>query len=306
MNLAKEVLEHERIHTTHAKARAVRPELEKLITLGKRGDLSARRQALSALGQDKFAVHRLFVDVAPRYADRPGGYTRILKVDLQARRRRRHGPDRARLSHTTASRASVRRPQAGSSRRGMLRRWSAKLTLEYDGARFAGWAAQPGQRTVQGVLERALATLLGQRGNAGAPLALSVAGRTDRGVHAWGQVASYRGAAARRARAERAPAGGRLRARGGACRRGLRRAPRRAQPGPTATACSRVARASVFAREHALWWPHAVDHDALAACALGSSWASTTSRRSRRRRPSTCASSATCSTAHWRSASRAR
>jgi large subunit ribosomal protein L17 len=80
MNLAKEVIEHERIHTTQAKARALRPELEKLITLAKRGDLSARRQALSALGQDKFAVHRLFVDVAPRYADRPGGYTRILKV----------------------------------------------------------------------------------------------------------------------------------------------------------------------------------------------------------------------------------
>jgi large subunit ribosomal protein L17 len=80
MNLAKEVLEHERIHTTQAKARALRPELEKLITLGKRGDLSARRQALSALGQDKFAVHRLFAEVAPRYADRAGGYTRILKV----------------------------------------------------------------------------------------------------------------------------------------------------------------------------------------------------------------------------------
>jgi large subunit ribosomal protein L17 len=80
MNLAKEVIEHERIRTTQAKARALRPELEKLITLGKRGDLSARRQALSALGQDKFAVHRLFVEVAPRYADRPGGYTRILKV----------------------------------------------------------------------------------------------------------------------------------------------------------------------------------------------------------------------------------
>jgi len=80
MNLAKEVIAHERIRTTQAKARALRPELEKLITLAKRGDLSARRQALSALGQDKFAVHRLFVDVAPRYVDRPGGYTRILKV----------------------------------------------------------------------------------------------------------------------------------------------------------------------------------------------------------------------------------
>jgi large subunit ribosomal protein L17 len=80
MNLAKEVLEHERITTTEAKAKALRPELEKLITLGKQGDLSARRQALSALGQDKFAVHRLFAEVAPRYASRSGGYTRILKL----------------------------------------------------------------------------------------------------------------------------------------------------------------------------------------------------------------------------------
>lgn len=80
MNLIKEVLEHERITTTEAKAKAVKPELEKLITLGKRGDLHARRQALSALSQDKFAVYRLFEEVAPRYQDRPGGYSRILKL----------------------------------------------------------------------------------------------------------------------------------------------------------------------------------------------------------------------------------
>jgi large subunit ribosomal protein L17 len=80
MNLMKEVLEHERIKTTEAKAKAVKPEIEKLITLAKRGDLHARRQALSTLAQDKFAVHRLFAEVAPRYADRPGGYTRILKL----------------------------------------------------------------------------------------------------------------------------------------------------------------------------------------------------------------------------------
>jgi large subunit ribosomal protein L17 len=80
MNLCKEVIEHERIQTTEAKAKAVKPELEKLITLAKRGDLHARRQALATLAQDKFAVHRLFVDVAPRYANRPGGYTRILKL----------------------------------------------------------------------------------------------------------------------------------------------------------------------------------------------------------------------------------
>src|SRR6185369_13898555 len=58
----------------------VKPEVEQLITLAKRGDLHARRQALSALGQDKFTVHKLFEEVAPRYAERPGGYTRILKL----------------------------------------------------------------------------------------------------------------------------------------------------------------------------------------------------------------------------------
>jgi large subunit ribosomal protein L17 len=80
MNLSKELIEHERIRTTQAKAKAVRPEIERLITLAKRGDLHARRQALSTLAQDKFAVHKLFVDLAPRYAERPGGYTRILKL----------------------------------------------------------------------------------------------------------------------------------------------------------------------------------------------------------------------------------
>ena len=80
MNLCKEVIEHERIKTSQAKAKAVKPEIEKLITLAKRGDLHARRQALSTLSQDKFAVHKLFEDLAPRYADRPGGYTRILKL----------------------------------------------------------------------------------------------------------------------------------------------------------------------------------------------------------------------------------
>jgi large subunit ribosomal protein L17 len=80
MNLSKELIEHERIETTQAKAKAVKPEIEKLITLAKRGDLHARRQALSTLSQDKFAVHKLFVEVGPRYAQRPGGYTRILKL----------------------------------------------------------------------------------------------------------------------------------------------------------------------------------------------------------------------------------
>jgi len=80
MNLCTEVIDHERIQTTETKAKAVKPEVEKLITLAKRGDLHARRQALSALGQDKFVVYKLFEEIAPRYTERPGGYTRILKL----------------------------------------------------------------------------------------------------------------------------------------------------------------------------------------------------------------------------------
>ncbi len=80
MNLSREIIDHERIRTTHAKAKAVRPEVEKLITLAKRGDLHARRQAMASLGQDKFVVYKLFEEIAPRYTERPGGYTRILKL----------------------------------------------------------------------------------------------------------------------------------------------------------------------------------------------------------------------------------
>ena len=80
MNLSREVIDHERIQTTQAKAKAVKPELERLITLAKRGDQHSRRQAMARLGQDKFIVYKLFEEIAPRYADREGGYTRILKL----------------------------------------------------------------------------------------------------------------------------------------------------------------------------------------------------------------------------------
>ena len=79
-NLCVEVIDHERIKTTQAKAKAVKPEVEKLITLAKGGSLHARRQALSTLGQDRFLVHKLFEEIGPRYAERPGGYTRIVKL----------------------------------------------------------------------------------------------------------------------------------------------------------------------------------------------------------------------------------
>ena len=78
--MSKQLIEHERIRTTQPKAKALRPEFEKLITLAKRGDLHARRQALSQLNQDKFAVHKLFEEIAPRYSARNGGYTRIVKL----------------------------------------------------------------------------------------------------------------------------------------------------------------------------------------------------------------------------------
>jgi large subunit ribosomal protein L17 len=79
-NLCGQLIQHERVRTTEAKAKVVKPEVEKLITLAKRGDLHARRQALAFLNQDKFVVHKLFDEVAPRYSARPGGYTRILKL----------------------------------------------------------------------------------------------------------------------------------------------------------------------------------------------------------------------------------
>ena len=78
-NLVGALIEHGRIQTTEAKAKAVKPFAEKLITLGKRGDLHARRQALAALRSND-VVHRLFAEIAPRFADRPGGYTRIVKL----------------------------------------------------------------------------------------------------------------------------------------------------------------------------------------------------------------------------------
>jgi tRNA pseudouridine38-40 synthase len=136
----------------------------------------------------------------------------------------------------------------------------SKLTLEYDGGPFNGWAAQPGQRTVAGELQRALEISLR------APVALTVAGRTDRGVHALGQVVSYEGELPLLRSvnallpdeiavlsAEEAPDG--FSARHDArsrtyCYRLL------ARPAP-----------SPFEAGRALWWPHALDTEALDACA---------------------------------------
>jgi tRNA pseudouridine38-40 synthase len=142
----------------------------------------------------------------------------------------------------------------------------SKLTLQYDGTEFMGWACQPGRRTVQGELERALRTILGDGEADGKPLALTVAGRTDRGVHAWGQVASYRQEALdpRRLNALLAedisvlacePAPDTFDARRDATSR---------------TYCYRVLTRrtrDVFERGRALWWPRPLECSLLEECA---------------------------------------
>ena len=136
----------------------------------------------------------------------------------------------------------------------------SRLTLEYDGTPFAGWAAQPGRRTIASELERALTTVLRR------PIDLTVAGRTDRGVHALGQVVSYPGPLPPLRSvnallpdeiavltAEEVPDG--FSARHDALTRSYRyRVLARPSPSP-------------FEHRRALWWPHAVDLAALEACA---------------------------------------
>jgi large subunit ribosomal protein L17 len=78
-NLATSLFQHTRITTTEAKAKRLRPLAERLITFAKRGDLHARRQVMAVI-RDKDVVHTLFADIGPRFAQRPGGYTRITKV----------------------------------------------------------------------------------------------------------------------------------------------------------------------------------------------------------------------------------
>ena len=78
-NLACALIEHGRIKTTEAKAKEVRPIVEEMITLGKRGDVAAHRHAVRFL-RSKEIAHLLFSEIAPRFAERPGGYTRIVKI----------------------------------------------------------------------------------------------------------------------------------------------------------------------------------------------------------------------------------
>jgi len=137
---------------------------------------------------------------------------------------------------------------------------TARLLLEYDGSDFGGWASQPGVRTVQATVEEALATVLRHE------VRLSVAGRTDRGVHARGQVASHEGGAAPRrnlnallppdvAALASEPAREGFDARRDARSRTYRyRLHTRSAPSP-------------FEQRRALWWPRPLDSEALDACA---------------------------------------
>ena len=79
-NLASSLFEHDRITTTEAKAKRLRPLAERLITFAKRGDLHARRQVMTVI-RDKDVVHKLFAEIGPKMAERPGGYTRIIKTN---------------------------------------------------------------------------------------------------------------------------------------------------------------------------------------------------------------------------------
>lgn len=82
-NMVTSFLANEKIITTDAKAKELRPIAEKIITLGKRGDLHAIRQASSFI-RDKKTVNKLFTNIAPRYTERAGGYTRIVKIGVRA------------------------------------------------------------------------------------------------------------------------------------------------------------------------------------------------------------------------------
>src|SRR5207237_4676642 len=82
-SLTGALIEHGRIKTTVTKAKAVKPIAERMITLGRRGDLHARRQAVAFL-RSKDVVHKLFAEVAPRMGERPGGYSRIVKLGPRA------------------------------------------------------------------------------------------------------------------------------------------------------------------------------------------------------------------------------
>ncbi|HEX6674660.1 MAG TPA: 50S ribosomal protein L17 [Actinomycetes bacterium] len=158
-NLARSLFVEGRIRTTQAKAKRLRPQAERLITFAKRGDVAARRQVLTVV-RDKDVVHKLFAEIAPRYADRHGGYTRILKlgprpgdsapmalielVDLdagevkeaggEAGRRRRFGRRRARTGEAAPEGANRAQRRAAARRRHVEESEEVDAALAGEGA----------------------------------------------------------------------------------------------------------------------------------------------------------------------------
>ena len=104
-NLVASLIAAEGIVTTEAKAKALRPVAEKMITKAKKGGLHNQRQVVAFIG-DREMASKLFEEIGPRYADRPGGYTRILKLGPRHGRQRPHGPHRAGLTQPADPRSA--------------------------------------------------------------------------------------------------------------------------------------------------------------------------------------------------------
>lgn len=115
--LAAALFRDERIRTTETKAKRLRPVAEKLITLGKNGSVHARRQALAVV-EDRDVIHKLFAEIAPRYTERTGGYTRILKLGP----RKGDAAPMALIELVEGEAQTTRRDEEEAPRRGLRRR----------------------------------------------------------------------------------------------------------------------------------------------------------------------------------------
>ncbi|MDO5712206.1 MAG: 50S ribosomal protein L17 [Micrococcales bacterium] len=112
-NLATALFEHDRITTTEAKAKRLRPFAERLITFAKRGDLHARRRVMTVI-RDKSVVHKLFTEIGPTMAERPGGYTRITKIAARKGDNAPMGVIELVLEPFSAKRATVKEAEAAT------------------------------------------------------------------------------------------------------------------------------------------------------------------------------------------------
>lgn len=143
--LAAQLIMHERIRTTETKATRLRPMADRLVTLGKEGSVHARRRALSLI-EDREVIHKLFADVAPRFAGRSGGYTRVLKLGP------RQG-DAAPMAIIEFVEGSVEAAPAAEAeqrrRRGLRRRKPAKPAAEERGQAAAAAPGEPDDTDIE-------------------------------------------------------------------------------------------------------------------------------------------------------------